>query len=47
MDDHNIGEDVKATPKQKHNYEEPVLAQQIDQTSPEECFNQIKEKVSY
>jgi hypothetical protein len=35
MDDHNIGEDVKATPIWKHNYEEPVLAQQIDQISPE------------
>lgn len=36
MDDHNIGVDVKVTLKQKHSYEEPVLAQQTDQTSPEE-----------
>ena len=35
MDDHNIGEDVKVTPIWKHSYEEPVLAQQIDRTSPE------------
>lgn len=35
MDDHNTGEGVKATPIWMHNYEEPVLAQQIDQTSPE------------
>jgi hypothetical protein len=36
MDDHNIGEDVKVTPIWKHNYEEPVIAQQIDQIWPEE-----------
>lgn len=35
MDDHNIGEDVKVIPIWKHSYEEPVLAQQIDRTSPE------------
>lgn len=40
MDDRNIGEGVKVTPIWKHNYEEPVLAQQIDQTSPEGISHQ-------
>lgn len=34
MDDHNIGEVAKATPKWKHNYEELGLAQQTGQTLP-------------
>lgn len=40
MDDHNIDVDVEVTPIWKHNYEEPVLAQQIDQTSPEKIVYQ-------
>lgn len=34
MGDHSIDEAVKEVPKLKHSYEEHVLAQQIDQTSP-------------
>lgn len=34
MDDHSTDEDVKVTPRLKHNYEELSLALQIDQTSP-------------
>lgn len=34
MDDHNIGEGVRVIPIWKHNYEEPDLAQQIDQILP-------------
>ena len=39
MDDHNIGEDVRVTPIWKHSYEEPVLARQIDRTSPNRSKN--------
>lgn len=34
MDDHNIGEDVKATPIWKHNCAELVLVRQTDWTAP-------------
>lgn len=49
MDDRNIGEGVKVIPIWMHNYEEPVLAQQIDQISPEKlkqtCQLQMQDRV--
>lgn len=45
MDDRNIGEDARVAPKLKHSYEGPALAQQIDQTSPDEIqVNMLTER---
>lgn len=41
MDGRSIDVDARVAPKLKHSYEEPALAQQIDQTSPEEILTRL------